>query len=404
MKQKKDILFLCQFFYPEYISSAQLPYETVQSLINSGFSVGVLCGYPQEYYHGDPVPAVEEKDGIYIHRLRYIQTGRKGFIGRIVNYFSFTLAVLLHLFEIGRYRAVAVYSNPPIAPWIASFASFVFGTKLVFICYDAYPEVATRMGALREKSMIYNLMNHINKVVFKRTERVVALSSEMKEFLCENRCIQQDRIQVIPNWSDDLLTGQRVADNPIKAGLQGKYVVSYFGNMGTAQDMQTIMDAIRILKDQPNIHFLFAGHGNKKADIQRMLEKEAISNVTMMDFLQGEEFRCALDATDAALVCLEKGLRGICVPSKTYTYMMYALPLLGIMEDGDIVSDIEAGAGIRVRNEQAALLADAILELASDPEKSRAMGRRSRELFEEKYTRAICTEQYVQMFRSILEH
>lgn len=401
--KKKDILFLCQFFYPEYISSAQLPYETVQALIKSGFSVGVLCGYPQEYYHGEPVPIKEEKDGVFIHRLRYIQTGRKGFIGRIVNYFSFTVAVLLHLFEIGQYRAVAVYSNPPIAPWIASFASAVFGTKLVFVCYDAYPEVAVRMGALREKSVIYRLMDHINKAVFKRTERVVALSSEMKEFLCANRDIQAERVQVIPNWANDLLTEPKILSNPIKAGLEGKYVVSYFGNMGTAQDMQTIMDAIRLLKNQPNIHFLFAGHGNKRADIRKMLEKEAISNVTMMDFLQGEEFRNALDATDAALVCLEEGLRGICVPSKTYTYMMYALPLIGIMEDGDIVSDIEAGAGIRVRKGQSTELTSAIIALASDPEKSRAMGRRSRELFEKKYTRSICTEQYVQMFRDILE-
>ena len=29
MKKKRDILFLCQVFYPEYISSAQLPYDTV---------------------------------------------------------------------------------------------------------------------------------------------------------------------------------------------------------------------------------------------------------------------------------------------------------------------------------------------------------------------------------------
>ena len=29
---KKDILFLCQFFYPEYISSAVLPFDTAKAL------------------------------------------------------------------------------------------------------------------------------------------------------------------------------------------------------------------------------------------------------------------------------------------------------------------------------------------------------------------------------------
>ena len=122
MKKKRDILFLCQFFYPEYISSAQLPYDTVLALRDAGFSVGALCGYPREYAEGGKVPTKEDADGIHIHRLKYIQTGRAGFLGRIVNYFSFTFHVLLHLPEIGKYRAGVVYSNPPILPWIASWA------------------------------------------------------------------------------------------------------------------------------------------------------------------------------------------------------------------------------------------------------------------------------------------
>ena len=102
MKKKKDILFLCQFFYPEYISSAQLPYDTVLALKEAGFSVGALCGYPHEYLDGADIPTREVVDGVSIHRLKYIQTGRAGFLGRIINYFSFTFMVLLHLFEIAQ--------------------------------------------------------------------------------------------------------------------------------------------------------------------------------------------------------------------------------------------------------------------------------------------------------------
>ena len=99
MKQKKDVLFLCQFFYPEYISSAQLPFDTVMALKNAGFSVDALCGYPQEYLDGRDIPARETVDGVSIHRLKYLQMNRSGFLGRLVNYFSFTLMVLLHLPE-----------------------------------------------------------------------------------------------------------------------------------------------------------------------------------------------------------------------------------------------------------------------------------------------------------------
>ena len=172
MKKKKDILFLCQFFYPEYISSAQLPYDTVLALKKAGFSVGALCDYPHEYSDGGDIPARETVNGIEIHRLKYIQTGRAGFLGRIINYFSFTLMVLLNIFEIARYRAVVVYSNPPILPWIASWAKVLFGTKLIFVSYDLYPEVATVTNTLREGNIICRLMNHINKCVYNRADHV----------------------------------------------------------------------------------------------------------------------------------------------------------------------------------------------------------------------------------------
>ena len=45
---KRDILFLCQFFYPEHNSSATLPFDTAKYLAANGFTVDALCGYPKE--------------------------------------------------------------------------------------------------------------------------------------------------------------------------------------------------------------------------------------------------------------------------------------------------------------------------------------------------------------------
>jgi len=70
MREKRDIVFLCQFFHPEYISSAQLPFDTAKALQKAGLSVDVICGYPKEYYTGAPVPREETLEGIRIHRLK----------------------------------------------------------------------------------------------------------------------------------------------------------------------------------------------------------------------------------------------------------------------------------------------------------------------------------------------
>ena len=44
MRRKRDIVFLCQFFHPEYISSAQLPYDTVKAHRKGPEGGGVFRG------------------------------------------------------------------------------------------------------------------------------------------------------------------------------------------------------------------------------------------------------------------------------------------------------------------------------------------------------------------------
>ena len=401
MKKKKDVLFLCQFFYPEYISSAQLPYDTVLALKEAGFSVGALCGYPHEYLDGADIPTREVVDGVSIHRLKYIQTGRAGFLGRIINYFSFTFMVLLHLFEIAQYRTVVVYSNPPILPWIASWAKVLFGTKLVFVSYDLYPEVATVTNTLREGNMICRLMNHINKCVYRRADRIVALSSEMREYILAHRDTSADKVVVIPNWYED--KGALVRDlmqNRFRETVGNRFVVSYFGNMGTMQDMNTILGAIRELKDE-NVFFLFAGHGNKMEKLKHIVAEEGIGNIAIHKFLHGQDFQDALAISDCAFVSLEKGATGLCVPSKTYSYMMQGIPLLAIMDECDIVRDIEKGAGFWVRNGQSEKLAQQIRTLRDDPAKQASMRSCCRKLYLENYTTEICTKKYVDVFREL---
>ena len=403
LKKKKDILFLCQFFYPEYISSAQMPYDTVLALKDAGFSVGALCGYPHEYLDGADIPTREDVNGVHIHRLKYIQMDRSGFLGRIVNYFSFTFMVLLHILEIAQYNAVVVYSNPPILPWIASWAKALFGTKLIFVSYDLYPEVATVTHTLREGNMICRLMDHINQCVYRRADHIVALSSEMKEYILQHRPVTEDKVTVIPNWYEDKGEQPRnLETNRFRDVVKGRFVVSYFGNMGTMQDMATILGAIRMLKQDETVFFLFAGHGNKMEKLKQIVSEEAIRNIKICEFLHGQDFQDALAISDCALVSLERGATGLCVPSKTYSYMMQGIPLLAVMDECDIVRDIESGAGMWVRNGESEKLADCIRTLRDNPERLAQMRKTCRELYLENYTTEISTKKYVTLFRSLL--
>lgn len=410
MKQKKDILFLCQFFYPEYISSATLPYDTAEALAKAGFSVGVMCGYPKEYNNIGKVPLNEIHKGIEIRRLKYIQLKRSNFIGRVINYFSFTFSVALRFGFFRKYKYIIVYSNPPILPFVAAFASKIWGTKVIFVSYDVYPEITHITNSISETSIVSKIMRMMNKTIFRQMCRVVALSNEMKVFLLEHRLfLQEQQIEVIPNWYKDrgLMDISESYNNSIFEGIKPKenFIVSYFGNMGICQELDTILNAIRQLKNVNDIKFIFAGHGNKMRDLKNKINEENLCNVTIYDFLHGDDFQDALNISDCFLVSLAEGLTGLAVPSKTYSYMMAGKPIIAIIgKNSDISKDlIKNNAGYSMEVKEVSKLVNSIYELKNDEVKRELMGKSCRRLFLEKYTKEKCTRHYVDMLKRLEE-
>lgn len=398
---KRDILFLCQFFYPESNSSATLPFDTARALAAEGYSVSALCGYPKEYNFSGAASGREEKDGVSIRRLRYIQTGRKGKLGRLVNYFSFTLSVLLHLHILRKFRLILVYSNPPILPMIAVLANKLFGTKLVFVCYDAYPEVAYASGHLRAGSAVSRFMDRVNRGVFRRAAAVVALTEEMRDFLLDHRPgLSPERAAVISNWAhEDHHENDRLNARSRLGIPQESFVVAYFGNIGVCQNVETILEAMELLKDEKDVVFLFAGHGNKMDQVRAA----AVSNpgIIVKGFLTGDSFGDVLSASDCGIVSLEKGLGGMVAPSKYYSYLQSGLPVLAVTERSCYIARElqEAEHGIWVNVGEGRGLANAVLELKGDPAWLQAMSEHARRLYQTSYAKQIGLAKYADLIK-----
>ena len=88
----------------------------------------------------------------------------------------------------------------------------------------------------------------------------------------------ENHIEVIPNWYEDKSTSkiEESQYNELFRSIKkdGNLVVSYFGNMGIAQDFDTIVNAIRKFKDDNKIQFIFAGHGNKMDSLKNIIKNE----------------------------------------------------------------------------------------------------------------------------------
>ena len=403
---KKDILFLCQFFYPEYNSSATLPFDTAKYLAEHGFSVGALCGYPKEYNNDGNVPMKEIKDGVDIQRIKYIQLKRGSKIGRLINYFSFTFKAMLHIGKLKNYKSVIVYSNPPILPLVAGMANVLFKTKIVFVSYDVYPEVAYASKTLNPGSLISKVMNKLNHQLFKRVTKVISLTDEMKEFLLENRKeLTEDKVVTIPNWAHEKLIVPSKEAYDRFGYNENQFIVSYFGNMGTCQDMETLMEAVEKLRNDENIKFLFVGHGNKVDSIREKIRKNQLKNIQLLDFLTGKDFEQAVAISSCCVVSLEKGLKGTCAPSKYYSYLQGGKPILGIVEEGSYLEEeiTKEKLGYVTHNQNSDLLVKHIKNMANNRSECLEIGKRVTQVYMNSYDIEICLNKYVDEFYKAVE-
>lgn len=401
---KKDVLFLCQFFYPEHNSSATLPFDTAAYFAEQGLQTGALCGYPKEYTEKVNVPLKETVKSVSIKRIKYMELSRRSVLGRLINYFSFTMGALGNLFYIKDYKVVLVYSNPPVLPCIPIIANLLFHTKIVFVAYDVYPEVAYASKSLQPGSLIDRVMKWINASLYARASMVVALTDEMNKFLLQHRPqLDPSRVCTIANWAHEKKTAPSEEAYHRFGYQEGQFVVSYFGNMGICQDMETLLGAIRRTKENPQIQYLIVGHGSKKEQVSKIVNESLY--VKVLDFLVGKDFEQAVSISSVSIVSLEKGLMGTCAPSKYYSYLQGGHPVIAIVEkDSYLAQEVEQekiGGFVEIGDSDS--LADMVTELQKNPEQIAQMGRDAERLYNEKYQMQIGLKKYYNLVQKLLK-
>ena len=118
--------------------------------------------------------------------------------------------------------------------------------------------------------------------------------------------------------------------------MQDRFVFQFAGNLGYAQGIDNLLEAIGLIKND-NIHFLFIGDGAKAGDIVSYMKKGTHKNVSLLGFQDRANQNDFLNACDIGIVTLSDGMYGLGVPSKSYNIMASGKPMLFI---GDRQSEI----------------------------------------------------------------
>ena len=159
----------------------------------------------------------------------------------------------------------------------------------------------------------------------------------------------------------------------------------YAGGVGELQGLETAVEAIAALSDEPRIKLAIVGDGVALPRVKKMARSLGVGHrVTFLPPRQLGEMSAVLSAADAQLVSLrDVPLFEATIPSKLQASMACGLPVI-VSAPGDAAAIVErSGGGIACQAEDAAALAAAIVRLARTPtEQRRGMGLRGRHYYE----------------------
>lgn len=391
------LVIVSEFFYPYRTGTQRILTELAEDLVEYGLNIDVLTTKNSYREERKKVLKREEYKGINIKRIFSTNRDRNKKIGRILNYITFVISVFFNLLIKRDYDKILLVSNPPLVPYIGYLMKKIRGKNFIYLVHDVYPDVAEKLGVIKKDSIISKAMNYVNNKVYKNAEKVIVLGQDMKKVI-ESKGTPSNRIEIITNWSDSKVIYEKEVEPGFSKAyeMMDKLNVLYTGNISEVHDIETIVDVARKLKDDENIKFTFVGDGKKKPYILEVIKNEGLNNVQVLDYVFGEEYNSLLNCANAFIVSLGKGIEGLGVPSKTYSYMAAGKPIIAIMtrscEIGNMV--YEENLGIQVESGNSKDIVSFIYDIKKNMCLYEEISNNVRRVFKDKYERWIVTKKF----------
>jgi colanic acid biosynthesis glycosyl transferase WcaI len=402
------LVFVNRYFYPDVSATSQMLHDLAGRLASAGHAVVVVCS---RQLYDDPtggLPAREIIDGVQVHRVRTAGFGRGSLPGRALDYLSFYVAAGLLLLSLVRQDDLVVAkTDPPLISVVAGIVARLRGARLVNWLQDIFPEVALRLDAVPLPDAIHGLLGRLRDWSLHRAAVNVVLGSRMRDYVL-SRGIPASKVAVIENWADGSVAAPlRPAASVLRRrlGLGDALVVGYSGNLGRAHDVETLLAAAKLLRDEQDVVFLMVGGGNKMQELQRHVPLQGLErNFRFLPYQPRELLADSLAAADVHLVTLLPDLEGLIVPSKFYGILAAGRPAVFVGHaDGEISRIIRShGCGDVVKSGDAVALAQVLRELRDDPASRLEMGRRALELHRRRYTAETACERWSSLIAGIL--
>jgi colanic acid biosynthesis glycosyl transferase WcaI len=388
--RRPRLLVLNQYYWPGVEATANLLTELCEALAVD-YGVMVVTGAVRE-----GLPERQERNGVEIVRVRSTVYDRTEIRRRAANYFTYVAGVVSEGLKADPPDLVVCMTDPPFLGAVARLLAARFRVPLLVITQDVFPEIAVKLGRLKNPFVVRALRVLVDSAL-RSADRVVVIGDTMK-LRVEEKGVQPARIRVIPNWGDASTVTPAPRDNEWakQHRLVNKFVVMHFGNVGHAQDLDTLIRSTTLLRDLDDLVVPIIGVGARKDELERLVKRLEADKVHFMPWQPYDQRSLPISAADVHVVGLAHGLAGYIVPSRLYGILAAGRPVIAAADPESETAQLvaEVGCGVVVPPGNPLALAETIRAAHDGAFDLAEMGRRAREYAESNSDRRIAVDRY----------
>lgn len=394
------LVLLTQYFPPEvYPQTLWL----AQALRGQGFDTHVLTTAPN-YPTGKVQSGYsalrsrrEVIDGFRVTRGPVIPSHDESALGRVGNYLSFGAGASWAGRRVLRSAdVILVWATPATVGIPALWARLISRTPYVLFIQDLWPDSVFATGFLSDRRLetVARLgLNPYLKTLYGNSAHVIAITPGMRRTLIE-RGVPAEKTSVVFNWVDEQAMRPVHPNGRLRAALgvgETDTIIVFAGNLGTAQGLDTWIQAMDKLKEHSGINLVLVGRGSERDRLKGLSARLGLKSVHFLDQVPvGELSDLVADADLAALSLTDHPLFRITVPSKTQAIMAQGKGVLSSApgEASELIR--RAGAGWTATPDDIDSIAEVILQArAAGIDEIRRRGLNGRQFYLENMGRSV---------------
>ena len=220
--------------------------------------------------------------------------------------------------------------------------------------------------------------------------------------------VPEEKIEVIYNWVDEqaVLPVPREQNKLFdRYGLdRSAFYVTYCGNIGLTQNMDMLLQVAKELEVYPDIKFVLIGEGAYKKQVEKVVAEWDLTNVLLLPFQPYEDIAHVFSLGNVGLVISKPGVGENSVPSKTWSILSAARPVLASFDENELKTIIDRNeCGVFTRAGDKDSFIQALMKFYHDRDYCHVCGKRGREFILNNLTREVGTSKYVTVLREVVE-